>query len=52
MSNFLKAPRQLMQFLNGLLVSITITGDVFCKSTNVVQRLDTAQAQAFIQTYI
>ena len=40
------------QFLNGLLVSITITGDVFCKSTNVVQRLDTAQAQEFIQTYI
>ena len=40
------------QFFNGLLVSITITGDVFCKSTNVVQRLDTAQAQEFIQTYI
>lgn len=40
------------QFLNGLLVSITITGDVFCKSTNTVQRLDTVQAQEFIYTYI
>ena len=40
------------QFLDGLLVSITITGDVLCKSTNVVQRLDTELAQAFLQQYI
>ncbi len=40
------------QFLDGLLVSITITGDVFCKSTNVVQRLDTPEAQAFLATYL
>jgi len=37
------------QFLDGLLVSITVTGDTFCKSTNVVQRLDTEQAQLFLQ---
>ncbi len=36
------------QFLDGLLVSITVTGDVLCKATNVVQRLDTVEAQAFI----
>jgi secreted trypsin-like serine protease len=40
------------QFLDGVLVSITITGDVLCKSTNVVQRLDTELAQAFLQQYI
>jgi secreted trypsin-like serine protease len=40
------------QFLDGILVSITITGDVLCKSTNVVQRLDTELAQAFLQQYI
>ena len=40
------------QFLDGVLVSITVTGDVFCKSTNVVQRLDTELAQAFLQQYI
>jgi hypothetical protein len=33
------------QFLDGVLVSITVTGDVLCKSTNVVQRLDTKLAQ-------
>ena len=37
------------QFLDGVLVSITVTGDTLCKSTNVVQRLDTEQAQEFIQ---
>lgn len=36
------------QFLDGVLVSITITGDALCKATNVTQRLDTAEAQAFI----
>ena len=40
------------QFLNGLLVSITITGDSLCKSTNVVQRLDTANVQAFLDLYL
>jgi hypothetical protein len=40
------------QFLDGVLVSITITGDTLCKSTNVVQRLDTELAQAFLQQYI
>ena len=40
------------QFLDGVLVSITVTGDVLCKSTNVVQRLDTELAQAFLQQYI
>jgi secreted trypsin-like serine protease len=40
------------QFLDGVLVSITITGDSLCKSTNVVQRLDTELAQAFLQQYI
>ena len=36
--------------LNGqrLLVSITITGDTVCRSTNVVYRLDIASAQAFL----
>jgi hypothetical protein len=29
-----------------------ITGDTLCKSTNVVQRLDTELAQQFLQQYI
>jgi secreted trypsin-like serine protease len=40
------------QFLDGIQVSVTITGDILCKSTNVVQRLDTAQAQAFLAPYL
>ncbi len=40
------------QFLDGVLVSITVTGDVLCKSTNVVQRLDTADAQAFLRQFV
>jgi hypothetical protein len=40
------------QFLDGVVVSITVTGDVLCKSTNVVQRLDTELAQQFLQQYI
>ena len=40
------------QFLDGVLVSITITGDVLCKSTNVDQRLDTELAQLFLSEYI
>lgn len=39
-------------FLNGVLVAITTTGDTFCKATNVDQRLDTADAQAFLSQYI
>lgn len=36
--------------LNGqqLIVSITITGDTVCRSTNVVYRLDTVSAQGFL----
>jgi secreted trypsin-like serine protease len=30
----------------------TITGDVWCKSTNVTQRLDTAAARAFLGSYV
>jgi hypothetical protein len=40
------------QFLDGLLVSITVTGDALCKSTNVVQRLDTELAQEFLQQFV
>jgi hypothetical protein len=39
------------QFLEGLLVPITVTGDVLCKSTPLLQRLDTELAQ-FLQQYI
>ena len=39
-------------FLDGVLVAITSTGDTFCKSTNVTQRLDTAEAQAFLSQYV
>jgi hypothetical protein len=38
--------------IDGVLVSITVTGDLFCKSTNVVQRLDTELAQEFLQQYV
>ena len=40
------------QFLDGVQVSITVTGDILCKSTNVVQRLDTVQVQAFLLPYL
>lgn len=39
-------------FLDGVLVAITTTGDMFCKATNVAQRLDTAEAQAFLSQYV
>ncbi len=39
-------------FLDGVLVAISSTGDTFCKSTNVAQRLDTADAQAFLSQYV
>ena len=38
--------------LDGVLVAVTTTGDMFCKSTNVDQRLDTADAQAFLSQYV
>jgi hypothetical protein len=34
------------------LVAITITGDAVCRSTNVVYRLDTASARAFLAPYV
>ncbi len=39
-------------FLGGVLVAITSTGDMFCKATNVTQRVDTADAQAFLRLYV
>lgn len=44
------------QFLGGpdsnLVVSVTVTGDVFCKSTNVVQRLDVASVQSWLSQFV
>lgn len=34
------------------LVAITITGDAVCRATNVVYRLDTAPARAFLAPYV
>ncbi len=39
-------------FLDGVLVAVTSTGDTFCKATNVAQRLDTPEAQAFLNRYV
>jgi len=40
--------------LNGqlVLVAVTITGDIPCRATNVVYRLDTPSAQAFLSAYV
>jgi secreted trypsin-like serine protease len=35
-----------------IVVAITVTGDAFCRSTNVVQRLDTESALAFLGQYV
>lgn len=35
-----------------ILAATTITGDVFCKATNVVYRLDTAGARAFLGQFV
>lgn len=35
-----------------MIAGITITGDVYCKSTNVTYRLDTASARAFLGGYV
>ncbi len=42
------------QFLGdtNIVVSITVTGDMFCKSTNVSQRLDIASVQDFLSQYV
>ncbi len=44
------------QFLGGtdsnLQVSVTVTGDVFCKSTNRVQRLDIASVQSWLAQFV
>lgn len=43
-------------FLGGpesdLLVAVTVTGDTFCKSTNVVQRLDIPSVQSFLAQFV
>jgi V8-like Glu-specific endopeptidase len=35
-----------------IVAAITITGDAVCRSTNVVYRLDTASARAFLSQYV
>ena len=44
------------QFLGGpdsnLVVSVTVTGDMFCKSTNVTQRLDIASVRTFLARFV
>jgi secreted trypsin-like serine protease len=42
------------QFLGdtNIIVSITVTGDVFCKATNSAQRIDIASVQNFLSQYL
>lgn len=44
------------QFLGGpesnLVVSITVTGDVFCKATNDAQRIDIPEIRAFLAQFV
>jgi secreted trypsin-like serine protease len=44
------------QFLGGpdsnLQVSVTVTGDMFCKSTNVAQRLDIPEVQSWLSQFV
>jgi V8-like Glu-specific endopeptidase len=35
-----------------IIAAVTITGDAVCRSTNVVYRLDTASARAFLSQYV
>jgi secreted trypsin-like serine protease len=35
-----------------IIAGITITGDAMCKSTNVIYRLDTESARAFLGQYV
>jgi secreted trypsin-like serine protease len=37
---------------SNLQVSVTVTGDVFCKSTNKVQRLDIASVQSWLSQFV
>jgi secreted trypsin-like serine protease len=37
---------------SNLQVSVTVTGDVFCKSTNKVQRLDIAAVQSWLSQFV
>ncbi|CAN5719327.1 hypothetical protein BH18ACT11_BH18ACT11_19210 [soil metagenome] len=46
--NFLGAGRS----ETNIVASTTITGDSFCKSTNVTYRLDTRSARAFLRDYV
>jgi len=39
-------------FLDGVLVGVISTGDTFCRATNVAQRVDTPEAQAFLSPYV
>lgn len=36
----------------GMVVAITVTGDAMCRATNVVYRLDTPSARAFLEGYL
>ena len=42
------------QFFEGtnIVVSVTVTGDMFCKATNVTQRLDTYEAQSWLSQFL
>jgi hypothetical protein len=35
-----------------IIAGITITGDALCKSTNVIYRLDTESARAFLEDFV
>jgi hypothetical protein len=35
-----------------VIAAITITGDAWCRSTNVTYRLDTASARTFLSAYV
>lgn len=39
-------------FLDGVLVSITVTGDVFCKATDKTYRVDSLVAREFLGRYV
>lgn len=45
-------PQFLGDQYSNLQVSVTVTGDLFCKSTNVVQRLDIAEVQDWLAQFI
>jgi hypothetical protein len=38
--------------VTNIIAGITITGDSLCKSTNVIYRLDTESARAFLRNYV